>query len=126
MHLFKMKIAVVFALFLVSFAYSSSVEEDDCLTLFSNEVCTAYKSLDEDIEVGYAYNGYEDVDFLTNVLKKKLDFLIQRGILMKIPFVGNKLHDFVAKNQDLVANVLKKGVTVLIQKLVPKLVSFVG
>nr|XP_012557140.2 uncharacterized protein LOC101237647 [Hydra vulgaris] len=121
-----MKIAVVFALFLASFAYSASVEEDDCLSLFSNEVCTGYKSLEKDLEVEYAYNGYEDVDILTNVLKKKLDFLIQRGILMKIPLVGNKLHDFVAKNQDLVANVLKKGVTVFIQKLVPKIVSFVG
>ncbi|XP_002165635.2 uncharacterized protein LOC100213655 [Hydra vulgaris] len=121
-----MKIAVVFALFFVSFAYSAPVEEDDCLSLFSNEVCTTYSSLEKEIEVGYGYNGYQDVDILTIVLKKKLDFLIQERLLEKIPLVGDKLHDFVAKNQDLVASVLKKGVTALIQNLVPKLKSFLG
>ena len=119
-----MKIAVVFALFFVSFAYSAPVEENDCLSLYSNKLCTAYDSLEKDIDK-YAYGGYNNIDFLTNALRAKLDFLVSWGLLNKIPLVGDKLHEFVSNNQDLIIGVLNGGISSLM-RLVPKLLLFAG
>ncbi|XP_065656156.1 uncharacterized protein LOC105843803 isoform X2 [Hydra vulgaris] len=122
----EMKIIfVIVSLILVSLTLSTPVEDDDCLSLFSSEVCAAYKNLGNDIERGHAYSGYQDVDFLTNALKMKLDFLVRLGLLSKIPLVGDALNDFVANNQDLIAGVVKGGISGLI-KLIPLLLSFVG
>ncbi|XP_047138282.1 uncharacterized protein LOC105843803 isoform X1 [Hydra vulgaris] len=122
----EMKIIfLIVSLILVNLTRSIPVEDDDCLSLFSSEVCAAYENLRIKDEPKHGYSGYQDVDFLTNALKMKLDFLVRLGLLSKIPLVGDALNDFVANNQDLIAGVVKGGISGLI-KLIPLLLSFVG
>lgn len=54
------------------------------------------------------------------VLRKKLEWLMQFGLLKKIPLVGPIFHKFVEENQDLVRQALSfkiKGLLALANKL---------
>ena len=62
-------------------------------------------------------------EFSFLVLRKKLEWLIQFGLLKKIPLVGPTFHKFVEENKDLVRNALSfkiKGLLALAKKLVER------
>ena len=53
--------------------------------------------------------------FSVSALKAKLDFLISLGLLQRVPFIGQLIHDMVANDPEGVANALKGGIFGLIK-----------
>ena len=49
------------------------------------------------------------------MLKEKLNFLINFGLLKNIPFLGQAIHDMVQRDPDGVAKALSGGILGLIQ-----------
>ncbi|XP_065656131.1 uncharacterized protein LOC100203182 [Hydra vulgaris] len=110
-----MKIAVIIAsLSLLCCTLSAPVQQDDCELLFSKALCSSYNSIDDGLMNDDSLEA-SDVDeatqeFLRNALKAKLDFLINLGLLQRIPLIGQAIHDFVAADPQGVADALKGGI----------------
>merc|ERR1739845_140502 len=103
----KMKSLLV-VLLLIGCAYAFPIEEfdeeDDCLALFSPEVCMSLEPIDVS-----AY-GIGD-DLVDKIVDKLYDNRIIRWILKKIPSdnVRNLIKEFMVKNRAKVEEALKKG-----------------
>ncbi|XP_002158712.1 uncharacterized protein LOC100203182 [Hydra vulgaris] len=127
-----MKIAIIIAsLALLCCTFSAPVQQDDCEIFFSKELCSSYNSIKDDESISNDSLEANDVDeatqeFLRNALKAKLDFLINLGLLQRIPFIGQVIHDFVAADPQGVADALKGGIFGVIaigQKIIQRLLQ---
>merc|ERR1712180_380450 len=87
-----------------SLAHKFRKEEDDCLAVFSPEICMSLEPVD--------VNAYATSDDLVEKIVEKLyDNRIIRWILGKIPSdsLRNMIKEFMEKNRPKVEEALKKG-----------------
>ncbi|XP_066915752.1 uncharacterized protein [Clytia hemisphaerica] len=129
-----MKIAVLCLLF--GLICANPIEQNDeevaCTALFSNDVCDGYElaGLEDEMEESNAKrqmpppggNGGGVEDVLEKLLLKKLEFLVNLGLLKRIPLLGKFVHDLVQSDPEGVAKALNGGIFAMI-RLVTKLLA---
>ncbi|XP_057297382.1 uncharacterized protein LOC130627658 [Hydractinia symbiolongicarpus] len=110
----------VACLLLVSSALCYSVAEDDtpaCNEVFSAQVCDDFDQIDVDmadeldrarrqLPPGPDPNPDPTKQLLEELLKKKIQFILNLGFLKNVPFIGQMIHDLVANDPDGVAKAL--------------------
>jgi len=128
-----MKAVVILALlglFQLTWA-TMPVEHHPCENTFSKMVCDGFNAIDDEVmsdneRTKRQLPGGLDGDILEQLLKAKLNFLMQFGLLKHIPFVGKFIHDIVERDPQGVAAALKGGIFGILQLVGPLIAGGLG
>jgi len=112
-----MKLVLAFiCVVLLQLSQSTPVPEDPpCKAIFKDEICDEWDAIDEKVmgEMSEREKRGLSSMLLEKLLKEKIEYLIQHGLLKTIPYVGEFIHKLVENHPEAVTKAISGGIVAL-------------